>query len=730
MKKNLKKVMAFVMALAMIVTGTNWTVVQINAAGLISKQPDVGIGTEASPYEIDEASELLWFAETVNGGSTTIHAVLTADIDMNPGYTFAEDGTYTTDGSAGELVTWTPIGNSSNQFSGTFDGRGNFVSGLYTNDSAKEYVGLFGSCNAATISNVGVTDNYFRGSLYVGGICGSGASEISNCYHTGIVVGELIVGGIAGISGIIEDCYNAGYVKGSNMVGGIAGSNGQITNCYNTGNIVGGYETGGITGTKGLVSKSYNSGEVEGGMVTGGISGTVETITNCYNIGEVTGTDAIGGIGGYMNSTSAIISGCFNTREISGNQDIGMILGAMWDGTLENNYYMENSETDSLEGTLYKPASQFASGEVAYLLQAAQTDTEIVWGQLIGEEAYPVLEGTKVYNVENCNTGQYSNVNESKAHNLIDGVCVVCGEGEDVNLSGYTISLTGNIAINFHIQLSEKVLSDSSAYMLFTFADGDTSKVKVSDAELKTDGSKTYYILTCEVQAPEINDEFTAQVITTVCETEVYTYSVKTYADYILKNTEGNEEYTKATPMVKAMLNYGGYVQKQFGHNTDALANADLYTETEDPVLVGTVPTLEAYAFTAPTKNVGVKYYGTSLLLNSETTIRHYFTFTEGEDIDEIRDKYEFKLADGTILTPVMRGGMIYIDIKDINAADLDVKYEVTVTNTESSETITFSYSALSYAKYVLDYTLAGTNLVNVIKAMYFYNEAANAYFG
>jgi len=289
--------------------------------------------------------------------------------------------------------------------------------------------------------------------------------------------------------------------------------------------------------------------------------------------------------------------------------------------------------------------------------------------------------------------------------------------------------LTGDIAVNFYMQLSEEIISDKAAYMLFTFADGETSKFNVSDAELKEDGQNIYYILKCKVQSPEINDTFTAKLITDVCDTREYSYSVKTYADYILNNTESNDEYTKAAPMVKAMLNYGGYVQKQFGHNTGSLANAGLYTESEDPVLVGTVPTLTAHAFSAPSKNIGVKYYGTSLLLNSETTIRHYFTFTEGEDIAEIREKYEFKLADGTVLTPIMRGGMIYIDIKDISAADLDVKYDITVTNKTTLETFTFSYSALSYAKYVLDYALAGTNLVNVIKAMYFYNEAANSYF-
>lgn len=297
-------------------------------------------------------------------------------------------------------------------------------------------------------------------------------------------------------------------------------------------------------------------------------------------------------------------------------------------------------------------------------------------------------------------------------------------------VTGYTLSLNGDIAVNIHMTLAKEVLDNDTAYIKVTFADGESLEKQISELDTRVINGTVNYIFVCNVQAPEMNDEFVIELITESGNSELDTYSVKAYGDYLLNHTEGNEEYTEAAPVVRAMLNYGGYSQKQFGHNTGSLANAGLYTESEDPVLVGIVPTLETYAFTAPTKNIGVKYYGTSLLLNSETTIRHYFTFTEGEDIDEIRDKYEFKLSDGTILTPIMRGGMIYIDIKDINAADLDVKYAVTVTNIESSETFTFSYSALSYAKYVLDYALAGTNLVNVVRAMYFYNDAANAYFG
>ena len=658
--------------------------------GVESKQPDVGSGTAETPYEIDEAAELMWFMEKVNAGENSIHAKLTDDIDMNPGYKFAQDGNYTKSPEAGLITYWIPIGNDDIQYLGTFDGQNHVIEGIYCDSTRSSsafygYVGLFGYCGENSIlAKTGLKNSYiYSDNGTVGGLCGKSLGEISSCFNEASVGKGSLTGGICGEGNKVSNCYNSGCITGSGeALGGIAGVANTVINCYNTSDISNGIFVGGICGI---------------------LMGDVAYVENCYSTGSVSGVEMSGAILGLSQCTEMMIA---------------------------NNFYLADSESDTLDGTTYKTASQFASGEVTYLLQSAQTDSEIVWGQLIGEETYPVLGGVRVYNIENCNGGQYSNSSESKAHNMINKVCVVCGEGKDVNLSGYTISLKGNIAVNFHIQLSEKVLSDSSAYMLFTFADGDTSKVKVSDAELKTDGNKTYYILTCEVQAPEINDEFTAQVITTVCETEVYTYSVKTYADYILNNTESNDEYAKAAPMVKAMLNYGGYSQKQFGHNTGSLANAGLYTESEDPVLVGTVPTLTEHAFTASSKNIGVKYYGTSLLLNSETTIRHYFTFTEGENIAEIREKYEFKLADGTVLTPLMRGGMIYIDIKDINAADLDVKYEVTVTNKTTLETITFSYSALSYAKYVLDYALAGTNLVNVIKAMYFYNEAANSYFG
>lgn len=55
---------------------------QAVAAETTNKQPK-GEGTKESPYQITSAEELAWFRDTVNSGTTDIHARLLQDIDLN-----------------------------------------------------------------------------------------------------------------------------------------------------------------------------------------------------------------------------------------------------------------------------------------------------------------------------------------------------------------------------------------------------------------------------------------------------------------------------------------------------------------------------------------------------------------------------------------------------------------------------------------------------------------------
>ena len=106
-----------------------------------------GAGTVDDPYKISTGAELAYLAGKVNGGESYSgeYFKLTNDIRLN-------EQDVPTGGNS-----WTPIGNSSNKFQGTFDGDGHTISGLYitATGSGAGNLGLFGNLgNSAVIKNL------------------------------------------------------------------------------------------------------------------------------------------------------------------------------------------------------------------------------------------------------------------------------------------------------------------------------------------------------------------------------------------------------------------------------------------------------------------------------------------------------------------------------------------------------------------------------------------------
>ena len=211
-----------------------------------------GAGT---PYKIGTAEELYWFAGLVNGTlpgvkkDLSANAILTDDIIVNTGVLDPNKDLV----SGNDFIEWIPIGKSSSDddaYTGTFDGNGHTISGLYFNKSNSWYVGLFGCIGAeGKISNVGVSDSYFQSSNcpYIGGVCGYNSGTVKDCKNTGSVRGKETIGGVCGYNerrynekgGIIENSFNEGTVSGTGdydvlNIGGVCGDNyeGPITNCY------------------------------------------------------------------------------------------------------------------------------------------------------------------------------------------------------------------------------------------------------------------------------------------------------------------------------------------------------------------------------------------------------------------------------------------------------------------------------------------------------------------
>lgn len=299
-----------------------------------------------------------------------------------------------------------------------------------------------------------------------------------------------------------------------------------------------------------------------------------------------------------------------------------------------------------------------------------------------------------------------------------DGICDVCGAFMDsvgAKLYGHTLSLSGNIGVNFYMELSEEVLNDQGAYMQFTLPGGNHTalQVMVSDARQVALSGKTYYVFSCGVAAKDMTGEITAQIVRSDGRAGTqYTYTVKEYADYIISHPD---DYSSETiDMVKALLNYGGYVQTYFSHNTDNLANQD-YELTLPDVTLG-----EEYNSTVTGSVEGLSYVGTSLMLTTETGIRHYFK----ADVDI--SGYTFTRTDtGETLTPVQKGDYYYVEIKGISAKNLSGMYELSV----NDGAYTISYSVYTNIKAVLESGSTEESYKNVMKALYQYCEAAKLYF-
>lgn len=358
-----------------------------------------GLGTAAYPYQISNAAQLKLFHDIVNNENgqtqnTAACATLTADIVLNDG-TFAEDGSYTPGPSDIPTPTeWTFIGRDFDEaYSGTFDGAGHTIQGIYCNDQIKGRAGLFGYVNGATIKDIKVT-GYIKTYGLAGGIAAyiRGGTSITDCVNAATVIAgdtrgySPSAGGIVGCSereqqNQITDCINTGTVKvivpkgDYSSAGGILG---QAINCT-------------------LISNCSNFGPISGGRLenatskksyVGGIVGHIvsTTVSDCYNTGTVTDTvnpeAQIGGIIGCLNSMTSHLANSYNVGKVTAASEAatlgGVVGSAPYDtATITNCYYLTGTAGQAcgkndgvITNTTEKSAFDFANGSVLDLLMA------------------------------------------------------------------------------------------------------------------------------------------------------------------------------------------------------------------------------------------------------------------------------------------------------------------------------------------------------------------------
>lgn len=370
-----------------------------------------GDGTQGNPYQIETVSQLNMIRDNLSACY-----ILTSDLAFDES-DFLEGGQFYNDGSG-----WLPIGSSDSAFTGSLNGNGHSINGLFIS-SEDAYSGLFGYTSGAKISNLSISGNITVsvvstdanvGSL-IGYSTGGSVSNIeSDCAITASKKSttsnaKQYVGGVIGYNNTtpVSGCENHGAVESTSSyscAGGIAGySEGTVTNCSNSGNVNAKYYSGGIVGwSKGSISNCSNSGQIEvvgvtktdsgspniaaGGIVgagscskcsntgtvmstaysrdsyAGGIAGTGSNISECINSGYVESKHPNAGQGTIIAggiAASGSATKCINNGEVTGSGSPSSIEGARVGGIVA---YNGGSGTVSFccnNGYIHVAASQY-----------------------------------------------------------------------------------------------------------------------------------------------------------------------------------------------------------------------------------------------------------------------------------------------------------------------------------------------------------------------------------
>ena len=289
------------------------------------------------------------------------------------------------------------------RFRGTFDGNNHEVKNIYVNTANN--AGLFGGVFLATVENIKISGTIISTENSAGGLIGKGPATIKNSRNEATVKAKRIAGGVIGEGGwqsiLLESCFNAGAIYSeTSYTGGIAGTYaGKISNCYNLGKVEGNNYSAGILGEaagKVEITNCFNQGNVISTRVIGaGIIADeyAETIVNnCYNLGDITTTGTIvshtasKGIGGTYTNNSYNIGKLESTKSCYA---IGaeIVTNCYYDSTLVGKV----EDANNIKDISNLDKNEFVNLLNAYKNQEGQYPTD--WKKWkLGVNGYPIFE--------------------------------------------------------------------------------------------------------------------------------------------------------------------------------------------------------------------------------------------------------------------------------------------------------------------------------------------------
>ena len=288
-------------------------------------------------------------------------------------------------------------------------------------------------------------------------------------------------------------------------------------------------------------------------------------------------------------------------------------------------------------------------------------------------------------------------------------------------VTGTNVALGDELGLNFYLAIPDETVASGAKVVM----NGPKGEQEVLLSEAPKDEDE--YKLTYRVNAIQADSDITLKIVDSdnvtldlynaagsKYENGIMTYSVNRY----LIDAMNYDGITNKAP-IRATYTYCAYACKwKYGTAlpTDGYIN-DLSNPSADA--------LDAFKVVKTNSSNSIKITGYSLVLDSKTAIRVYFTAT-----DAIQD-HVIKVGD-KILTPVLSGNTVdnryeyYVEITNIGAGDLETQY--TVVFDPASDNYQVKISAMSYVRNVLRQKdkypdICTEELCDLVTAIYDYAE-------
>ena len=464
-------------------------------------------------------------------------------------------------------------------------------------------------------------------------------------------------------------------------------------------------------------------------------------------------------------------------------QELGVMAGIVADSdiAIEGNFAV-NVDEIFLEPYIPKDSNQIKKMEIAEFFLGTNAHFEIDENAVLTDEYRVYFENTVTEDFVLSNKDLSENfilmeglvglVNEKEEYVILASSS--CGFMNNAVVSIAEVGFEGYVRLDFYCRFDanekeELFLSNSDSRVIFNVAD---EKIKIHPSEMKPLGDNTYYY-SVDFYAKDYQERIFVQFTNgKYTWTGKMALSVEDFLEESLLNLEkslqevdsvladttatetaiataeaNKKELIAYKNAVLSMLNYCNVTTKYFyGAEYEALDKTFAQQEVEiivdettqesseqkvwketsvaDAMAAVTAETLKSFAPKVKEGSVlpqNVKFNGASLILNSGTFIRFYFTATQ-----EVMQNLTVTI-NGEVVTPTLHstgGNIYYVQVENLSALQLKTTYDMTITDGESEYTI--SYGVFSYMYGVLNNPQADKELVLVAKAMWVLADEAD----